>query len=115
MKNIESQIQQQCVTWFKYQYPKLLLCSFPMGGFRSKITGAILKAEGAVAGSPDLFLFYPTKEFHGLAIEMKTQKGVQSQSQKLWQKIAEYYGYKYVICRSLDEFRSQIDYYIRLT
>ena len=112
MKNIESQIQQQCVKWFRMQYPKLLLCSFPMGGFRNKVTGAILKAEGAVAGSPDLFLFYPNCEYHGLAIEMKTSKGVQSETQKGWQSVAEHYGYKYVICRSLEEFINEINEYI---
>lgn len=112
MKNQESSLQIACVRWFRLQYPKLLLCSFPNGGNRSAITGAILKAEGVTAGSPDLFLFLPNKYYPGLAIEMKTAKGTQSESQKAWQIKAEVFGYKYVICRSFEDFRKEIENYL---
>ena len=113
MRHQESSLQIACVKWFRLQYPKLLLTSFPNGGNRDRITGAILKAEGAVAGSPDLFLFLPNKYFSGLAIEMKSEKGRQSESQIQWQKKAELFGYKYVICRSFEEFRNEVENYLK--
>lgn len=72
-----------------------------------------MKAEGTVAGASDLFLFYPSQGFHGLAIEMKTPQGRQQPTQKAWQQCVEEQGYKYVICRSFDDFREQINAYIR--
>jgi len=112
MTTIESKLQIACVKWFRLQYPGFLLCSFPMGGFRNKITGRILKAEGALAGSPDLFLFLSNGNYYGLAIEMKTAKGVQSETQKAFEKKLKRFGYQYVICRSFQEFKIIIENYI---
>lgn len=114
MRHVESKIQQDCVKWFRLQYPKLalLLFSVPNGGARRRIEGAILKAEGVTAGVSDLLLLYPAKHFHGLAIEMKTKNGVQRESQKTWQSAVENAGYKYIICRSFDDFKTQIDSYL---
>ena len=70
MKNIESKIQIACVNWFRYQYPeyKKLLFSVPNGGARNSITGAILKAEGALSGVSDLILLKPNKSYSTLAL-----------------------------------------------
>ena len=35
---------------------------------------------------------------------MKTDKGRQSPEQKQWQEMVEAHGYRYRVCRSLDEF-----------
>ena len=61
MRNIESQTQQACVRYFRLQYPRYAGCFFsvPNGGRRDTVTGAILKAEGALAGVADLFLSVP--------------------------------------------------------
>jgi len=115
VKNIESKIQQACVKWFRLQYPNLLLIAIPNGGNRNHITGAILKAEGVMAGAPDLFLFYPSGGYSGLAIEMKTPKGKQTASQKEWQRLSEEFGYKYIVVRSFDQFRTEIIEYIHST
>ena len=94
MKNIESKIQIACVNWFRYQYPQFrkLLFSVPNGGVRNSITGAILKAEGALSGVSDLILLIPNKHYASLCIEMKQPKGVQRDSQKEWQKAVEEAG-----------------------
>lgn len=114
MRHQESVIQINCVKWFRLQYPKLArnLISIPNGGARKPIEGKIMKAEGTVAGAADLFLFYPSKGFHGLAIEMKTPTERQQPSQKLWQRAVEEYGYKYIICRSFDQFMTEIKSYL---
>lgn len=114
MKNIESKIQIACVNWFRYQYPQFrkLLFSVPNGGVRNSITGAILKAEGALSGVSDLLLLIPNKHYASLCIEMKQPKGVQRDSQKEWQKAVEDAGNKYVICRSLEQFMQEVKGYL---
>ena len=115
MRHIESIIQQNCVKWFRLQYPKLALLLFavPNGGARRRIEGGIMKAEGVTRGVSDLLLLFPAKHYHGLCIEMKTEKGKQQPSQKIWQRAVEDAGYKYIICRSFEDFMEQINGYLR--
>lgn len=114
MRHLESAIQIQCVRWFRSQFPRLArnLIAIPNGGARKPIEGKIMKAEGVVAGASDLFLFYPSKGYHGLAIEMKTPQGRQQLSQKLWQMCIERVGYKYSLCRSFEDFCNEIQLYL---
>lgn len=114
-RHIESDIQIACVTWFRYQYSKFdtLLFAVPNGGPRNKVTASILKAEGVVAGVSDLILLVPRTQYHGLCIEMKTSKGTQQDTQIAFQKAVESQGYKYVLCRSVDDFRKEINNYLK--
>lgn len=113
MNHDESNLQKACVTWFRLQYQQFekLLVAIPNGGARNRVTAAILKAEGVVAGAPDLVLFMGNKHHHTLMIEMKTPKGRQSESQKAFQALAESAGNKYVVCRSEDDFRKEVEVY----
>lgn len=116
MKHVESQIQRNCVKWFRLVYPKLsrLLFAVPNGGKRGIREAAIMKAEGVVAGVADLLLLVPKGEHHALGIEMKTSKGKQNENQKLWQEDFEKAGGKYVVCRCFDEFRSAVETYLEV-
>lgn len=84
MKDVEHKTQVACVRWFRLQYPQLasVLFAVPNGGRRDAVTGAKLKAEGALAGVADIFLDVDRGEYHGLRIEMKTKTGRLSDSQK---------------------------------
>lgn len=110
----ESSLQIDCVDWFRRTYPQCarLLFAVPNGGRRSAATGRILKAEGVVAGVADLILFVAHRGYHALCIEMKTDKGRQRDTQKAWQHDVEAQGYKYIICRSLDDFKKQVIGYL---
>lgn len=112
----EHRLQCACVRWFRLQYPawRELLFAIPNGGVRDKVTASRLKAEGVVPGVSDLLLLYPAGTYHALCIEMKTPSGKQSAGQKQWQQEAEKAGYKYVLCRSLDDFVSTIEKYLAL-
>jgi len=114
MYHEESQIQIACVRWFYYQHRDLegLLFAVPNGGRRGKVEAGIMKAEGVYAGVADLLLLVPRGPFHGLAIEMKTAKGRLSDSQKEWAKKVLKQGYEYVVCRSVDDFIEQVEYYL---
>jgi len=108
----ESQLQQQMVKWFRYKYPEFTLFAIPNGHKRNAITGAILKREGVVAGVADLFLMKANKDWHGLWIEVKYDKGKQSESQKDFESKAVREGYKYVICKTVDGFIKEVIEYI---
>ena len=110
----EHRLQVACVQWFHYQYPNHAhnLFAVANGGKRDKVTAAKLKAEGALAGVADLILLLPNKQYHALCIEMKTRIGKQATTQKAWQKAIEKDGYKYIVCRSIDEFIKEVDEYI---
>lgn len=112
--NEEHRLQVQCVTWFRYQYPRLrmLLFSVPNGGYRLIKTATLMKQEGQLRGVSDLILLFPNSKYHALCIEMKTETGRQSIEQKNFQSAVEEAGYKYAVCRSLDDFMKVIKGYI---
>ena len=79
-------MQINCRYWFDLQYPqyRLLLHHSPNEGLlvNRKADGAKRKAMGVRAGFPDFILLLPNEEYAYLAIELKTEKGVQSKEQK---------------------------------
>lgn len=110
----ESQIQKDCVKWFREQYKAIepLFFAVPNGGARNAWTAKIMKDEGVRAGVADLVLLLPRSGYASLCIEMKKPGGVQSDSQKVFQKIAEKARNKYVVCYSFDEFVKAVREYI---
>ena len=114
MRHAEHRTQKACVWWFRLQYPHLagLLFAIPNGGARDAVTGRMLKDEGVLAGVADLFLSVPSRGCHGLYIEMKTAKGVQSPAQREFQSRVEAWGYRYELCRSSDGFRAVVADYL---
>jgi hypothetical protein len=111
----ESNLQMSCVRWFRLQYPEMagLLFAVPYGSKRGKVTAAILKAEGALAGVSDLLFLMPAGTWPYLCIEMKTKTGRQSPAQKEFQNNVEAVGARYALVRSFDEFVSLIRNYVK--
>lgn len=114
MRNIEHRLQSACVKWYRLQYRDNLLFAIPNGGARTAITGAMLKDEGVTAGVPDLLLCKARGEHHGLFIEMKTAKGVLSESQRQMHEDLRSQGYKVEVCRCFDEFKKLVTDYLHL-
>ncbi len=125
MNHEESKLQQACVSWFRAQYPQyamLLVHPINEGSGHTSIDRrrqGIHKAEGAVAGVPDLLLFMVSfsslpevRAYTCLGLELKTKKGKQSQEQKDFQKMFEAAGNKHEIIRSFDEFKDTVNDYI---
>lgn len=118
----ESDIQQSCLRWFKLQYPKLasegMLFHIANEGVRVGAMGYRMRREGLVRGVADLCLAIPSQGYGALYIEMKRPKTVfhaatyQSPEQKEWQRNVEKHGNKYVVCRSVDEFKDIINNYL---
>lgn len=111
----EHDLQVQCVRWFRLYYPKYarLLFAIPNGGQRNRIVAAKLKAEGVVAGVPDLFLAVPKGAYHGLWIEMKNGKaGKVSNKQNDMINVLKEQGYQCEVARSFNEFEGVIRDYL---
>lgn len=110
----ESQIQKECVAWFRNTFPSIepLFFAVPNGGKRNVCTAKIMKDEGVRAGVADLILQVPCGGYASLAIEMKTPVGKQSQSQKVYERLLKKMKSKYVICHSLAEFQKAVKEYI---
>lgn len=121
MKDREHEIQVECVRWFRLRYPREIIFAVPNGGARNVVVGAKMKAEGVLAGVPDLMVLSARGGYNGLFVEMKkssvgkrgqlVDKGVLSDVQKdLFLRIGEK-GYKVVVCWSFDDFRREVEGY----
>ncbi|CAB4159353.1 VRR-NUC domain containing protein [uncultured Caudovirales phage] len=75
MRSLESQHQQALVRWCRLHPAAKLIYAIPNGGGRSKAQAGILKAEGVLAGVPDLHLPVARGRCHSLYIEMKAGDG----------------------------------------
>lgn len=119
MNHEESKLQQQCATCFRAEhreYASLLTHPINEGGANTRVSGAIHKAEGTMAGVPDFLLFLPAeydRMYFGLGIELKTPLGRQSQQQKDFQQMFQAAGYCYIVIRSLDEFRLHVNDWLK--
>jgi hypothetical protein len=100
----EHQEQVKFVTWVRVNHPDLLIHSIPNG---ANLAGSQLqrvkqwnklRAEGALAGVPDLFI--PELRLY---VEMKAARGVLSDKQKKIIPRLEKAGYKVAVCYSGDE------------
>jgi hypothetical protein len=102
----EARIQQEIVMFFNNEYPELRGClcynnNNSVGGLRGKLN----KFLGVVKGRSDMVLYY--KSF-SVMIELKTEKGRQSDSQRAWQYLMQKQGFEYYVVRSLEEFKELI-------
>jgi hypothetical protein len=81
-----------------------LIWATPNGGSRHLFEAMRLKREGVVSGVPDLIIAEPTGKYHGLFIEMKSDKGkLQDSQREMIGKLTER-GYRCDIAYSLDDF-----------
>ena len=125
MKHPEDDLLMSCVLWFDYQYPLLKhkLHHSPNEGQRSRRRNSNgvyyspeatrLKRKGCKAGFPDIFLYHPSKGFHGLAGEAKSKRGKLSEAQIGWlTQLSEdnYFTFEF---RTLDEFIKIVTNYLR--
>lgn len=125
MRFAEHEEQKAIITWARlwqrkesYECLKYLHSSQNGEKFRNARQGARAKQAGLIAGVPDLFLPYPSQNYHGLFIELKRRiiKGqsrpVVSSEQKDFLDYLNGVGYKAIVCYGSDEAINAIKDYL---
>jgi len=107
--------QVTLLNWIKVHHPECadLIFAIPNGGFRHKSVAVKLALEGVKSGVPDLFLPVPKINYHGLFIELKTEKGRASPYQKEWINKLSNQGYLAVVCKGWESAAKQISEYLK--
>ena len=90
------------------------LFAVPNGGYRTKTTAALMKAEGQLSGVSDLIFLKRKGRCGALLLEAKVKGNYQSPTQREWQKRIEEDGYIYKVFHSVEEFIDIIDNYLAL-
>jgi hypothetical protein len=75
--------------------------AIPNGSLRHKIVAVKLKMEGVKRGVADMFWMISNDNWKGIFVEVKTAKGVKSEYQREFQKVAIANGYYYAVVRSI--------------
>lgn len=113
-KQTESQMQTECVDWFREAYPQFakLFWANPNGGYRSPKTAAILKREGVLSGVPDCTLAVPRKPYHGLYLELKRKGNKPTPNQVEVMQLLTEQGYRCDVVYNIEEFKGIIQNYL---
>lgn len=113
-KDLEHKYQSALIYWFRLQYPALksVFFAIPNGGDRNIRVARKLKKEGVLAGVSDLFLAYPSKGFHGMFLEMKTETGELGKNQRIFIEAVRAQNYAAEVAYGLDEAKAKIASYL---
>ena len=107
--------QERVIKWARdneNNYPFLWLLHSSLNGVKlSKNQAGRAKTQGMLSGVPDLFLPVPKNGYHGLFIEMKSEKGRLSTNQTCFLSKVELLGYKTAVCYSANEAIKTIENY----
>ena len=109
----EARLQKSIITYLRLRYPRVLFCA-SLGGQFQPYQSQRQKAKdtGYQPGFPDLFIYESKSKYHGLAIEIKTEKGRPTKLQKQWIDNLNSKGYCARICRGWNEIIQTIDSYM---
>lgn len=103
-RHTEDDLQMAVADYLRMQCPSLLWLHVPNGGKRNAREGARFKRMGVKPGVADILMFWRTGDKHHMAaIELKSEKGKQEPSQKIFQHNWTFLGGQYAICRSIDD------------
>lgn len=107
---LENNIQQEIFIWFNNNYclkthkNRCVIFSVPNDSINAIETKRKLNT-GLLKGASDLIVILPNKI---LFIEVKTEKGVQSDMQKDFEKRVNTLGFDYYLVRNLEQFKTLI-------
>lgn len=115
----EQDEQIALITWVDYmlaQEPRLhLLFHPPNGGLRNRAIGGQLKAMGARKGIPDIMFPQPSREYLGLAIELKVGKNKLTDEQRIYLERLRAVGWYTEVCYSWGVAAARICWYLERT
>ena len=113
-KHTESNEQIAAMDWLRLQHPMIALHMFHTGNGRrtSHFAGYIGKRMGVLKGVSDLFMAWPTSQFHGLFIEVKSKTGKPTPEQLAFITRMNSVGYYATVCYGADEVIRCIKWYL---
>lgn len=123
MKRTEDSLQQSVIRYCKHRYPNVIIYHVPNGGKKkTKVSqsgkvyspeGSRLKSMGVTPGIPDLFIAQTTSLFGGLYLELKSETGELSKSQKSIIPRLRESGYRVEVVNCIDDAIKVIDSYLK--
>lgn len=111
-RNVQHEQREQIALARYLDFRRYLWCHVPNGGHRNRITGALLKAQGAKRGVPDVLIFDAPKRIPGVvgvAIELKADGGRVLPDQKVWMAELSRRGWRCLVCFGAHEAIKLID------
>lgn len=109
----ETQEQKQLIQWCRTDPRFQFLFHIPNESVGGQGWMVRNRQMGVRAGVPDLFYPVPAQGYHGLFIEMKTEKGRLDPKQKRWIEILEAFGYKCVVAYGWEKARDALLEYVK--
>lgn len=103
---LEHTLQSACFIWHWNACPEERgLLYMNHNNPRDARQGAYLKAMGLISGVSDMTYIHP--DGSGITfIEFKAERGSQSKSQKWWQGVVEKAGCRYIVIKTLEQFKN---------
>ena len=111
MKNLEDRLSIALMDYVRIQYPQHRenFIHMPNGGNRSAATGALLKRMGVLPGVSDYICTQPSSGWPLLWIELKTETGKVTDTQKEFLAAQRQNGAMAVVAFGWDEAKYGID------
>ncbi len=110
----EDQICCQFMANVRSVFPSVepLIYHVANGGRRNKAEAAKFKRMGVKAGVPDYCLALPKGGYHGLYLEVKTERGVATKEQRAFIEAARAQGYAAAVCYGARELWYVFEEYV---
>lgn len=108
----EYRIQADFIRYLELMHPDLLYTISPAGFIMSAGMAMKMMRMGYRKGTPDVMIFEPRGQWHGLLIEFKDPKGVVSDAQKEFLATASSRGYATAVCYSTSSAISLVESYL---
>tara|TARA_R110002020_G_scaffold92899_2_gene224462 strand:- start:14776 stop:15111 length:336 start_codon:yes stop_codon:yes gene_type:complete len=107
----EYHLQKQVCNYLDFK--NVLFCGSMGGQYQMHFSQRIKSQKsGYKKGFPDLFIYEPRGNYHGLAIELKVGYNKPTKEQREWIEKLSNNGYFAAVCRGIDETIETIDKYL---
>lgn len=115
-KLAEHWLQVRLFYTLEVNYPKEyeFIFAIPNGGHRTARAASLMMYEGQKGGTPDIFIPIPRGSYHGMFLEVKTDKGNASAKQKVKLALYERMGYYTVVAKGFDACVGHLERYFFL-
>ncbi|WP_217521871.1 VRR-NUC domain-containing protein [Vibrio metschnikovii] len=112
----EHWLQVRIFYTLEIKYPSLFEVAFavPNGGDRAARTASLMMYEGQKKGTPDICIPDPRGKYHGMFLEVKTEKGTASKEQKAKADLYRRRGYYVAIGKGFAQCHDEIAKYYNL-